>query len=377
MGRHLERVFPGLKVYVYLDDFILVARDDKPPPLESVWQEMMQAGFVLGTKKCTPKWTTKLEVLGFVIDTEAMEINITDEKEGQLRGELELLSKTTRAQIRVVARIIGRLQAACLAMRYLAIWLRPMIENLSEALGLHPKELWKDRRRLDIALAYDQEMQVTATTRAVAESLQKFWADIRGRKIKELDPTILIYVDASDQAIGGFVVGVDQPLDQGRSLSEALPPEWIGRSSLARETFALCTILQRFGPLLVNQRALVITDNKGLAARFLRGRAGRRKAGSQSPLLRHASGQASRSLVYDGSLGSRMRRRTDCRGKPHHGRRKLRWNYKSGAIGNPNSAGSNDPTSTCLQGQATRGVRGTARSKLSKDLTSSTDSIGN
>lgn len=62
MARHLEAKFRGLRVFVYLDDFIFLWRDRSraPPNLQDIWAEFREAGMVLGADKCSTTWTTEL-----------------------------------------------------------------------------------------------------------------------------------------------------------------------------------------------------------------------------------------------------------------------------------------------------------------------------
>jgi hypothetical protein len=64
-------------------------------------------GFMLNVEKSVIQPTQKLEYLGFLIDSELMNVTLTAEKTAKLLNLVQILVRKTRAPIRQVAQVVG------------------------------------------------------------------------------------------------------------------------------------------------------------------------------------------------------------------------------------------------------------------------------
>ena len=104
----------------YLDDSIFLNMSGSMLQKEfNTAIELLQSlGFMISSKKSVIVPTTRLEYLGFVIDTIDMSVTLPSQKVANLLNLVNMLRRKQVATIRMVAQVIGSLTAARHATRF-------------------------------------------------------------------------------------------------------------------------------------------------------------------------------------------------------------------------------------------------------------------
>ena len=112
----------------YIDDALLIARDhdDCFENVEKRIQLFESLGFVINRDKSVCNPCTRIEFLGFVIDSVTMRISLPDRKRGTIASACRALANQPEAEIRIVSRVIGLMLAAEIAVPYGAIFRRDL-----------------------------------------------------------------------------------------------------------------------------------------------------------------------------------------------------------------------------------------------------------
>jgi hypothetical protein len=123
----------------YLDDFITVATPQSSEcqnNLETMLTVCAELGFAVNPQKVVPA-CTELEFLGIVIDTDKMELRISDERLTEIKSELDQWRKRPRGRKRALLSLIGKLSFVARVVRNGRSFLRRFIEAASQTAHLH------------------------------------------------------------------------------------------------------------------------------------------------------------------------------------------------------------------------------------------------
>ena len=177
----------------YIDDTLLTATSSREcaRALEVAAELFQDLGFMISMSKSVFVPTTKIEYLGFVIDSVAMTVVPTTEKVNKLRKAVRKLMGKQATTIRHMAQVEGGLLATHPGNPWAPLFTKQMEIDKLQALGCN---------RFD----FDKFMTVSEIVRS---DLQ-WWLTHLGHTsglIQEQYPDFLIYTDASLQGYGFFV----------------------------------------------------------------------------------------------------------------------------------------------------------------------------
>lgn len=263
-----------IRVFVYIDDFFFIARrGSKTPDPKEIMDFLASFGLVIGLKKSTPDWVSRVEVLGIILDTKEMILKISEKKKGRIMLELHEALSATKGSWNTLrqAQLLGRLVSIEPAVKNIMLATRPSFNDLAIALG---KDTLEPFTRLSETSSYAwgvKGMEMSPLARSALETLVRCFDEWHGRGVLFDDAVdIGVQADAGEYAAGGVTVdqeGVEVDADGVR-----LPDELIGESSLVREAWALSASIRRIPiKILRGKRLGAQVDNLGLASRFAKG----------------------------------------------------------------------------------------------------------
>ena len=180
----------------YLDDFITMGAADSPEckcNLDIMMAACKDLGFSLNPKKIVQP-TTCLEFLGIILDTEAMEMRISDERLNDIIQELLQWQCKCKVTKRQLLSLIGKLIFVCRVVRAGRTFLQHLIELAKTAKCLHHKITLTPPAQLDIAwwIAF------LPTWNKKSVFFEEAWIS---------DEVLHIYTDASNMALSGYFNG--------------------------------------------------------------------------------------------------------------------------------------------------------------------------
>jgi hypothetical protein len=281
IGDQLERRF-GIKVEVYLDDFICIAPNGvEPPAIDAVIAEITSFGAVLGADKCSKEWSTEIEVLGFVVNSESGAIGVTRKKRAEAFELLGELQAARSIEAKKLAVTIGKIQHLQDAVRHLFSLMRPIVNNLivHENGRVTPAELTKARITGCERYHPRGTVQLHEGATVAAAIITRRWDQLTPRNFREKREVVTIATDASDLGIGavyvpGGLTAGDEQLRGKIFAAEGLPRELLCSSSMKRETYAMLRAIEIMAeqPERIRGKAIhVLTDNASLYSRGFRG----------------------------------------------------------------------------------------------------------
>ena len=105
---------------IYLDDILCIANspDESLRNAQATSSLLKSLGFILNDKKSSSTPNTMCKFLGFLIDSRKSDLSLTNTKKEKLISLLETFLKKKSVSIIDLARIIGKLIAACPAVKY-------------------------------------------------------------------------------------------------------------------------------------------------------------------------------------------------------------------------------------------------------------------
>jgi uncharacterized protein YqgQ len=113
----------GINITAYLDDTLLIF--DSPEEAihygEIASELFQELGFMISFKKSVIVPTQRIEFLGVIIDSRAMNITLPAEKSRQIKEEVKTLIESDRCTIRFMAHVLGKLQATASANSFAAL----------------------------------------------------------------------------------------------------------------------------------------------------------------------------------------------------------------------------------------------------------------
>lgn len=215
----------GIRVLVYIDDFILLARSREDLLRQRAIIEADMAALGLRRDPAKGHWepTQRLEFLGLTIDLASGQVRPPVEKAKAIASAAQAVLSQARPAVRAVASVAGQLTALDLAWREARVLARPLLCDVARCLPPEASVLWdktesseEDRRlvRRAVKLAYSQRLTLTTAT---VEALKIAVFELRQHMS---DPTHLwraawrpahvveLYTDASLDGWGAVCKGV-------------------------------------------------------------------------------------------------------------------------------------------------------------------------
>jgi len=180
----------------YLDDFVTVG----PPHSQECANNLSimksvcaDLNFAVNPDKVVEA-CTQLEFLGIWIDTEMMELRISDDRLADTMAELSLWAHRRRAKKRALLSLIGKLSFVCRVVRSGRTFLRRMIESAKKARHLHHYV------RLDAGFHADVQwwIRFLPTWNGISIFYDVDWSS---------SVDIELYTDASNTALAGYFQG--------------------------------------------------------------------------------------------------------------------------------------------------------------------------
>ena len=177
---------------IYIDDTFLTG--DSPQECKNNVREtktlLTQLGFTINEKKSVEEPSQQLVMLGFLLDSASMSVQLTPEKANKLRIMcLDIKDKRT-VSVRYLAQVIGTLCSAFSGVEFVALHYRELERVKCAGLNLN-------RGNFDGAVTLSQE--------AVANL--DWWignVDLAKRMISHGDPSVTLETDASTEGWGAY-----------------------------------------------------------------------------------------------------------------------------------------------------------------------------
>ena len=108
-------------MFPYIDDTFIIAqtKEDCVKAVKLLCSELRKAGFTINIEKSTLEPTTKIKFLGFWLDSELMQVTLTEEKQIKLKTFANnLLAPPENKKIRRVASLLGLMTAYAQGLKY-------------------------------------------------------------------------------------------------------------------------------------------------------------------------------------------------------------------------------------------------------------------
>ena len=249
----------GIRCVNYLDDWILAASTREEAAALStfvVWL-FRALGFTLNADKCVLEPTTKIEFLGYELDTVAWTLRVSSKRLSKFRGWLSFVRNQLTSRGTVKARWLACLTGQAISMTAAL----PIARVLTRAFYqcIETRNSWWD----DLALSQD----------ALAD-LSWWLTHASALPAHPLSPRPFDFVletDASDTGWGAVLYSAGSSRDSCTTAYGALPTSVRGKSSTHRELFALEAALAFFEQDLQGCAILSRIDNSAAASHVLNG----------------------------------------------------------------------------------------------------------
>ena len=254
LTKTLTRYFSkeGIQIVIYIDDSLLINRctraliQDRDRCL-SVFEK---CGFTVNTKKSQLTPTTRIEFLGFVIDSIAFTVFLTELKRSKTRMVITNALKAKNISVRQLARVIG-----------LVISIFPA----SETGKLHYRDMEREKvYQLRTLGGWNKKFVLGHRSRAQMMWWSRFLTTCPTRSLKQSSPTIEITTDASNFAWAGLLAG--KPVNG--SFSEKQMQLSINTKELLAIYYTVCTLHQELSHHHIlchcdNQTAISCMNRRG------------------------------------------------------------------------------------------------------------------
>ena len=225
----------------YLDDYITLGPPGQPAcqkNLDLMLDVCRDVGFAVNPAKVVQP-STVIEFLGIILDTNLMEMRISEDRLSGILDELQLWHGRTRARKREILSLIGKLIFISRVVHCGRTFVRRMIDLCKKVKHLH------HTIKLNKAFQADVSWWLTflPTWNGVGMFYDRQWTS---------DIDLELYTDASDKAVSGFFAGawfVEQVMDTTRSIN------W-------RELYAVVLAASTWGPLFAGKKILFHCDNQ-------------------------------------------------------------------------------------------------------------------
>lgn len=184
----------GVICVVYLDDILIIGQTETEcmNSTKITVNLLEQLGFMLNLKKSSLKPQQSIKFLGFVYDTLTMTISLPYEKIKNIKRCIQEFLKKKGCTIRDLARLIGRLVAACPATRYGFIHTKSLEKIKHSSLRRKHKN-------------YNKKIIIPQSVRYELKWWQRNIGN--GQSIKPENFALEIFSDASKIAWGAYCLG--------------------------------------------------------------------------------------------------------------------------------------------------------------------------
>ena len=239
---HLRKSY-GVTISGYLDDILLNNVDTADAMLKGVQAaELFQnLGFTINVPKSVIFPTTRIEHLGFIIDSVSMMVSMTPEKTNKIIELVQDCLTKEKMTIRMIARIIGKINATRPANKWAALFTKQL-------------EIEKNYALFANKFNYDAFMEVSKTSSLdlqwVLENLADMSAPVRTPQVD-----YVIYTDASTQGWGCYDAQTKQ--SAGGRWSQTEQQLHINCLELKAALFGLLSLCSEFH----GRHIRVMTDN--------------------------------------------------------------------------------------------------------------------
>ena len=202
----------GVRLVVYLDDFLLMAETQKllRQQVEMTSSLLTSLGFLLNVKKCSLDPSTRLEFLGFVVDSTTLSLYVPLEKNKKIKKECRHILNKESVSARQLAHIIGLLSSVTPAVLPAPLHYRGLQRLRSKALKA------SSHRNLD----YD----TTVLLSKEAQDDLSWWTSysfVEGRPLQWPQAALSIESDASKTGWGAHLLEQQQTIGGVWSREEA------------------------------------------------------------------------------------------------------------------------------------------------------------
>ena len=226
----------------YLDDFVTAAptHTECTTNLQTMLQTCSSLGFSVNPQKVHPA-TTCLEFLGIVIDTQSMELRISQERLCSVMEELELWRGKKRATKREILSLIGKLIFVSRVVRSGRTFVRHMINLAKKVKHLH--------HNIKLNRAFQADIMWWLAFLPSWNGISLMY-DSNWTTNVDLD----LYTDASNRAMAGYFNGawyVELVQDEKRSIN------W-------RELYAVVLAAATWSHKWAGKRVLFHCDNQAI-----------------------------------------------------------------------------------------------------------------
>ena len=252
----------GVPITLYLDDRLVIEKgitaeqierirkgEEAPPNIFITMALIIALGGFISRKKSTFICDTRIEFLGFIIDTILQTVEIPAEKWERLQHKIKEIIAMGICSYKELEKLRGYMCSMILVITNLRLYIRIITEKLVEADNNNSTEIKVDNRlKLEFKIWIDQNKYI----KTIRPWIEKDMLEI---------PTIEISTDASGAA-GGWV----EPDGTERTVYWDKKYE---KSNIAvKEALAILLILQQRPSLFTNKRVIFNCDNKSVEYAF-------------------------------------------------------------------------------------------------------------
>ena len=251
-----------VRIMIYIDDTLIMAKSlsEMSQSLKLTTETMENAGFVLNYSKSQLTPTTKIDFLGFTIDTIKFTVSLTDSKLDNLIKSITNAMGRKVITIRELSRIIGKIVATFPSCRQAPLHYRVLERFKIKMLRQHKG---KYSKKIVLNASCFQELNWWK------EHLDK---DMVTRSLHAVEISQHVFTDASLGAFGGCW--------GDRTIQSKFTEQQAGLSINTKELLAIFYTISAFGEDLAGENVLVHCDNMVAVSCVC-------KFGSKDPLKDH------------------------------------------------------------------------------------------
>lgn len=180
----------GLRMIIYIDDMLLMAESEQMlrDQVTGLVYLMENLGFVINHKKSQVGPSQEIEFLGFLINSQTMELKLPGNKIKTIRSEARNLLASERLSAQVLSRVLGKMNAATQAIAMAPLFYRHLQTALREA----------TRESQD----YSTEITLPPEAKEELRWWVEHFTQWNGRSLLVHNPSMVIETDASDRGWG-------------------------------------------------------------------------------------------------------------------------------------------------------------------------------
>ena len=172
----------GVQLIAYIDDILVLAesKEQARNHAEALVYLLQCLGFKVNQKKSILDPTQVIEFLGFTVDTVQMELKLPVDKIKNIRAESQAMMREEQVSGRVLARLVGKMNATSQVIPPAPLFYRHLQMALSATLNQHSQ-------------CYDAQVSLTTECR---EELMWWDAYMNGKSLLKKEVDMIIDSDA-------------------------------------------------------------------------------------------------------------------------------------------------------------------------------------